>query len=140
MTGSTQRIIPILVYADITSAHAFLVETFGFEPGELHRDADGQAVHGEVSLQGETIWLHRVSPDFRLATPVTVGSSTGMLAVVVDDVDAHHARVLAANATIEFAPTDQAYGFREFAARGPEGGLWSFMTALASSRTPSARS
>lgn len=127
---TAQRIIPILVYADIAAAHDFLVDTFGFASGGLHRGDDGQVDHGEVSMDGQAIWLHRLSPDFGLTSPATHGAGTGMVAVIVDDVDAHHARAQAASATIVYGPTDQPYAFREYSARGPEGGLWSFMTPL----------
>lgn len=53
-----------------------------------------------------------------------------MIAVMVDDVDAHHDRVRTAGATIEAAPVDQPYGYREFSAKNCEGGLWSSMKAL----------
>ena len=43
-------VIPILVYDDIEAAHDFLVETFGFTSGGLHRAEDGMVVHGEVRM------------------------------------------------------------------------------------------
>jgi MerR family transcriptional regulator, thiopeptide resistance regulator len=128
MTTTTQRIITILVYADIAAAHDFLVDTFEFTGGGCHLDGDGQAVHGEVSLDGETIWLHRVSPDHGLRSVAELGSATGMLNVFVDDVDAHHARAVAAGAKVIFAPTDQPYGQREYGVSDPEGRIWSFAT------------
>jgi uncharacterized glyoxalase superfamily protein PhnB len=123
MTTPRQSLIPILVYSDIASAHDFLVERFGFDSGGLHRDDEGQVDHGEV-------WLHRVLPEFGLTSPKTHGASTGMLAVVVDDVDGHHARLRSTDTAIESGPADQPYGFREYSAHGPEGELWSFMTPL----------
>jgi MerR family transcriptional regulator, thiopeptide resistance regulator len=42
---------------------------------------------------------------------------------MVDDVDAHHTRAAEAGAEIVYPPTDQPYGFREYSARDPEGGL-----------------
>ena len=128
MTTTTQRVIPILVYADIAAAHDFLVGTFGFSPGGLHRDDDGHVIHGEVSMDGETIWLHQVSPDHGLRSVAELGSATGMLNVFVDDVDAHHARSAAGGATIIYPPTEQPYGQREYGAADPEGRLWSFAT------------
>ncbi len=82
----TQRIIPILVYADIAAAHDFLVDTFGFTTGGLHHDDDGQVVDAEVSLGDEAIWLHRVVADQGLRSPAELGAATGMLNVFVDDV------------------------------------------------------
>lgn len=128
MTTTTQRIITILVYADIAAAHDFLVGTFGFSPGSLHRDDHGQVVHGEVSLDDEIIWLHRVAPEHGLRGVVELGSATGMINVFVDDVDAHHARSVAAGAEVIYPPTDQPYGQREYSAFDPEGRIWSFAT------------
>lgn len=130
MTTTRQSLIPIVVYADIAAAHDFLVERFGFDSGGLHRDDEGQVDHGEVSVQGQVIWLHRVLPEFGLTSPKTQGASTGMLAVVVDDVDGHHSRLKNTDTAIESGPADQPYGFREYSAHGPEGELWSFMTRL----------
>ena len=125
---TTQRIIPILVYADIAVAHDFLVDTFGFDPGGLHRDDDGQVVHGEVSMAGESIWLHRAAPDHGLRSVAELRSATGMINVFVDDVDAHYARSTAAGASIGYPPTDQPYGQSEYSASDPEGRIWSFAT------------
>jgi uncharacterized glyoxalase superfamily protein PhnB len=127
MAATTQRIIPILVYVDIVTAQEFLVNSFGFTRGELHRH-DGQAVHGEVSIDGETIWLHRVDSDHGLRGVEEVGASTSMLNVFVDDVDAHYARSVAAGAKIIYPPTLQSYGQREYGAADLEGRLWSFAT------------
>ncbi len=128
MSTTAQRIVTILVYADIAAAHDFLVETFGFESGGVHRNDDGEVMHGEVSLAGEVIWLHRVSPHYGLRGVTDLGAATGMLNIFVDDVDAHHARSLAAGAKIVFPPTDQPYGQREYGVSDPEGRLWSFAT------------
>lgn len=128
MTATAQRIVPVLVYADIDAAHDFLVGTFGFTAGGVHRNGEGEVVHGEVSLEGETIWLHRVSPDFRLRAAAELGSTAGMLNVFVTDVDEHHSRSAAAGAKIVFPPTDQPYGQREYGVSDLEGRLWSFAT------------
>jgi len=129
MTPIKQRIITILVYADIAAAHDYLVETFGFDSGGVNRDANGNVSHAEVSLNGEVIWLHRVSPDYGLRGVAELGAASGMLNVFVDDVDAHHARSVAAGAKIRFPPTDQPYGQREYGVIDTEGRIWSFATA-----------
>jgi len=46
-----QRIVTILVYADIARAHDFLVHTFGFDSGGVNRDAEGQVSHAEQAEQ-----------------------------------------------------------------------------------------
>lgn len=121
MMTTTQRIIPILVYADVAAAHNFLVYAFGFSPGGLHRDNGGHVIHAEVSLDGEAIWLHRVVEDQGLRSAAELRSATGMLNVFVDDVDAHHVRTVSAGATVLYPPIDQPYGQREYTATDPEG-------------------
>jgi uncharacterized glyoxalase superfamily protein PhnB len=48
--------------------------------------------------------------------------------VAVDEVDSLHDRAKSAGAEIVMAPQDQDYGSRDFAARDPEGNIWSFGT------------
>ncbi|WP_084142494.1 MerR family transcriptional regulator [Cellulomonas cellasea] len=124
------RRIAVLVYADLEAAHRHLVDVFGLAPGPLHRDDDGTVVHGEVRTADGIVMLHRVAPEWRLASPATLGAATGMLVVTVQDVDAHHAAVVARGGTVTYPPTDQPYGVREYGALGPEGEPWSFWSPL----------
>ncbi|MDY7104829.1 MAG: bleomycin resistance protein [Actinomycetota bacterium] len=123
-------LVPILVCADIESEHDHLVEVFGFASGGLHRLDDGTVVHGEVRHGDAVIWLHAVAPDFELDTPSRLASAHGGLSVRVPDVDDHFARVKGAGGTIEYEPTDQPYGLREYGTRDPEGHHWWFATPL----------
>ncbi|MCO5317722.1 MAG: MerR family DNA-binding transcriptional regulator, partial [Microthrixaceae bacterium] len=125
-----ERRISILVYADIAAAHAYLARVFGMVPGELTRDDDGTVVHGELEAGDGVIWLHRESPEHGLASPRTLGSASASVAIMVDDVDAHHQRTIERGGTVVYPPVDQPYGYREYGARDPEGGLWSFMRLL----------
>ncbi len=127
--GAVQR-ITLLVYSDIAAAHDFLVGAFGFSPCGVETDEHGRAVHGEVHVGDGVVWLHRVAPEHRLASPRDLGASTHCMAVLVDDVDRHAARVRALGATIVAEPTDRPYGYREYSALDCEGGLWSFMQPL----------
>jgi len=77
--SATPRFTPVLVYSDIEAAHTFLVDTFGFEAGSLHRSVDGQVVHGEVHVDGASIWLHRESADHGLASPQSHHAAFGGL-------------------------------------------------------------
>jgi DNA-binding transcriptional MerR regulator len=125
-----QKRIAILVYADIEAAYDHLVNVFGLGAGLLERDADGRVGHGEVEAGDGVIWLHRVSPEFGLDSPRSLGASSATVMVMVDDVDAHFDRAKAAGAQIAYEPVDQPYGVREYGARDPEGFLWSFATPL----------
>ena len=95
-----ERIIPVLTYRDIPAAHDFLVQAFGFASGGVHRTPDGQAVHGEVRAGEAAIWLHRVTAEHHLDSPLAT------------DI---------AGARIDSEPVDQPYGQREYGARDLEG-------------------
>ena len=125
-----RRRLSILVYQDLEEAFAFLVRVFGLGPGTLTRDEAGRVVHGELEAGDGAVWLHPESPEFGLASPRTLGATTSTMAVMVDDVDAHHRHAAQEGASIDYEPVDQPYGFREYSARDSEGGLWSFMRQL----------
>ena len=125
-----QRRISILVYHDLEAAYEFLVRVFRLGPGELTRDGAGRVVHGELDAGDGVLWLHPETEEFKLASPRRVGATTGMVAVLVDDVDAHHRHAADQGAEIRYEPVDQPYGYREYGAYDCEGHLWSFMKPL----------
>jgi DNA-binding transcriptional MerR regulator len=127
---TVQRRISILVYKDLEGAYEFLTRVFGLGPGTLDRDKEGHVVHGEIQAGDGVVWLHPESPKWGLASPRSLGGATGMVAVMVDDVDAHFRHAREQGAVIDYEPVDQPYGYREYSARDLEGGLWSFMKPL----------
>lgn len=125
-----ERRIAILVYEDIEAAYDQLLHVFGFGPGELTRDPDGVAVHGEIQAGDGEFWLHAESEQFGLRSPNNLGGASGTMAVMVDDVDQHHRFAVERGATIRYDPVDQPYGYREYSAVDIGGHLWSFMKPL----------
>jgi|SRR5918992_5124108 uncharacterized glyoxalase superfamily protein PhnB len=128
--GTFDRLIPILTYRDIAAAHDFLVRAFGFDPGGVHRTPEGQPIHGEVRAGAATIWLHRVTAEHHLESPLATDVANSGLFVYVDDVDAHYQRARSAGAAIDSEPVDQPYGQREYGARDLEGHRWWFATPV----------
>jgi uncharacterized glyoxalase superfamily protein PhnB len=128
-TGSAS-VIPILVYEDIEAGHDYLVETFGFTSGGIHRTDDGSTVHAEVRMGDAAVWLHRVTEEFEMVSPKDSAMATGGLEVIVPDVDAHYVHSVAAGARVDGPPTDQAYGLREYGTRDPENHRWWFSSPL----------
>lgn len=125
-----ERIIPILVYEDIPSAHDFLIDAFGFASGGVQRTPDGVAVHGEVRAGDLVIWLHRATQEHNLASPRSQAVATGGLAVHIDDVDAHYAHARERGVRMETEPQDQPYGQREYGVSDTEGHRWWFASPL----------
>jgi len=120
-----QILYPILKYEDAHAAIDYLEKTFGFERLNVYDGDKGGIAHAELKFAGEVVMLGSVSEgDQRFSQ----GAGRTSVYVVIDDPDSLHARARDAGADIIMEPTDQDYGSRDFAARDPEGNLWSFGT------------
>ena len=121
-----QRIIPALSYDDAPAAIEFLCRAFGFQEALCLEMPDGSIGHAELTLHGNTLMLASAYPAGGLGGPRDLPHLHSFVSVYVDDVDAHHARAVAAGATITEEPADQFYGDRVYRAKDPEGQRWSF--------------
>ncbi|HEV2747138.1 MAG TPA: VOC family protein [Allosphingosinicella sp.] len=126
-------IIPCLAYRDAHAAIDFLCDAFGFARHAVYESDDKSRVeHAQLTLQGNMVMLSSASrrgenDRLGLVPPAEVGGKvTSCLYVVLEEVDAHHARAAAAGAEIINPPTDQDYGGRSYEARDLEGNVWSF--------------
>jgi uncharacterized glyoxalase superfamily protein PhnB len=117
---------PSLRANDARALIRFLVDAFGFEETVVYGDGD-RVDHAQLSWPlggGIMLGSARTDPDDQFAlTPGTFGAY-----VVADDIDGLYARAKAAGARITREPEATDYGSRDFAARDPEGNLWSFGT------------
>jgi uncharacterized glyoxalase superfamily protein PhnB len=119
------QVWPTLRAADARALIRFLVEAFGFTETVVHGEGD-RVDHAELSwpLGGGIMLGSDRGPDDRWALrPGSFGAY-----VVADDIDALHERAVRAGAEITRPPMTTDYGSRDFAARDPEGNLWSFGT------------
>jgi uncharacterized glyoxalase superfamily protein PhnB len=123
----SRDLFPVLQYRDARTAIDWLEQAFGLEPVAVHEAPDGTIAHAELRHGDGMVMLG--------STPAAGGggrfgdrAGQGWVYAVVADADAHHARAVAAGATIVMELTDQDYGSRDFSARDPEGNLWSFGT------------
>ena len=126
----TQRITPMLSYADASGAIAFLCAAFGFEQEYRMDMPDGSVGHAELSLGGDRIMLASEWGPAGLVSPRALDGLHGQLHCSVDDVDAHYRNAREAGATIVGEPLDQPYGERSYRALDPEGHRWIFGAPL----------
>lgn len=126
----SSRIIPTLKYADAPAAIDWLCRALGFEKHLVVPGDDGTIAHAQLKLNGGMIMLGsaRDTAFDNLQKPPAAngGTVTQSPYIIVDDVDAHHARALEAGAEIVMEPEDQDYGGRLYSCRDPEGHLWNF--------------
>ena len=143
-----QRIVPMIAYEDAAAAIDWLTEAFGFSERREQRyaDEDGTVTHAELERDGDVVMLATPNAEYRgpkrhretceqarrwQDNPWVVDG----LFVAVDDVDAHHARAVAAGATV-IRPLEDSpeAGMRLYTAEDPEGHRWMFGQRLAGDR------
>jgi uncharacterized glyoxalase superfamily protein PhnB len=115
------RVTPILFYADVPAAAAWLIEAFGF----WGRGGFG-AEYAELELGGGVILLRR--GDAQADAPAC------MTYVYVDDLDTHLTRAREAGAVI--VEDINRRGDTAYVAQDPEGHRWTFAQARASMLIP----
>jgi uncharacterized glyoxalase superfamily protein PhnB len=120
------QVWPSLRANDARALIRFLVDAFGFEETVVYGDGD-RVDHAQLSWPlGGGIMLGSVRNDPDDQFPLRPGTFGAY--VVADDIDGLYARAKAAGAEITREPEVTDYGSRDFAARDPEGNLWSFGT------------
>lgn len=120
------QVWPTLRANDARALIRFLVDVFGFEETAVYGEGD-RVDHAQLSWPpGGGIMLgsaNRGDNDEWALPPGTFGAYA-----VADDIKPIYDRAVRAGAEIVRRPADTDYGSHEFAARDPEGNLWSFGT------------
>jgi uncharacterized glyoxalase superfamily protein PhnB len=113
---------------DAEAMIAWLKNVLGFVEHVIYR-RDGKVVHAELAF-GSSILMLGANRDDDYAKRVgdLGGRRTDALYLAVDDPDALCEKVRASGTRIDVELHTTDYGSRDFAARDPEGGLWSFGT------------
>lgn len=124
-------LVPSVAYRDPRRALDWLERAFGFERVMVITDKDGVIVHSEMRYGEGIIYVGGEWAD-NTASPQSVeGKNTQTISVHLNEsVDAHCERARAAGAAIVREPEDQFYGDRVYAAKDPEGHVWTFSENL----------
>ncbi|WP_330176448.1 VOC family protein [Streptomyces sp. NBC_01498] len=120
-------VCPTFVYEDAKAAIRTLKDAFGFTEVAVYEGPDGSVVHAELAYGNGRVMLGSRKNEGVFARAMAGGGPSGVY-VVVEDVDAHHARAVREGVEILMPPTDQDYGSRDYMARDAEGNVWSFGT------------
>ena len=115
-------IIPCLRYTDAPAAIDFLCNAFGFTRHAVYADDTDKSVvhHAQLTLGDGMVMLGSAPRGEAAVTTLSVY-------VHVPDADAHCAHATEAGAAITTPPHDNdGYPGRGYAARDPEGNVWSF--------------
>lgn len=126
-TAGIPSVYPTVLYDDAKAAIKALTEGLGFTAEAVHEGENGTVMHAELSHGNGRVMLGSKGREGVFAKAMQGSGPVGVY-VVVDEVDAHHARAVEHGVEILMPPTDQDYGSRNYAARDAEGNVWTFGT------------
>ena len=109
-------VTPFLAVADARAVIDFAVAAFGAKELFAMTMEDGSIGHAEIQIGDSKVMIGQV-PDEASAFPA-------MLHLYVEDVDAMYAQALGAGGENVRELTDQVYGDRNAAVKGPGGNQW----------------
>ena len=123
-------VIPGMRYHDAPAAIDWLCRVFGFSSHLVVPDDNEGIAHAQLTIGNGMIMLGSVREggefDELVTTPRKVGTTTQSAYIVIDEIDDHYRRAVAAAAEIVCEIAGQEYGGRLYSARDPEGHLWNF--------------
>jgi len=121
--------VPHLFVDGASEAIDLYADAFGAT--ELFRlpASDGSIMHAEVAIGSVVLMLSDAHSGF--SSPATLGGASVAMHVFVDDVDALHARAIAAGVETLQPPTDMFHGDRTTILRDRFGHAWVFLTRIA---------
>jgi PhnB protein len=119
---------PYLTVRDGDAAIRFYVQAFG--ASELYRmtDDNGRVSHAEIQIGDSRIMLADEFPEKHIHSPQHYGGTSVNMLLYVEDVDAVHARAVAAGALELRKMADQPYGDRSCVVADPFGHQWILAT------------
>jgi uncharacterized glyoxalase superfamily protein PhnB len=127
-SAPSATVVPILVYADVAKAVAWLCNAFGFVE-RLRVEHGGGVNHAQLVVGSDgAIMLGRQGAEYR---PPRTGEVCQFVHIAVDDVDRHYEHAKAAGARILAPPHDMPFGERQYTAEDPEGHRWVFSQHVA---------
>ena len=106
--------IPLLHVSNSTAAEDFYCKRLGFRREFAHRADDAKADPCYMGLTRDGVWLH-------VSSFSGDGISGGVVNLMVEDVDALHAELVADGVRIAVGPVDQTWGTREMYVKDADG-------------------
>jgi len=114
MARARPQVVPYLYYPDATEAVDFLGRAFGFEEVSAFRDDEGTVWTATLRVGRGAVMVGPGLDGFGTAAVPEGASATSRMFVLVDDVDAHRDRAVAAGAEIVSDVAEHPGGHRQY--------------------------
>lgn len=121
-------LLPYLCVTGAADALAWYADALGAVETVRFTGDDGRVGHAEMTIGASRFMLSDEHPEIGVVSPTTLGGTPFALHLNVPDVDAVYERVVAAGATADRPPQDEAYGARSFNMLDPFGHRWMVQT------------
>ncbi len=112
--------VPLLHVSSSAEAEDFYCNCLGFRRRFAYRVDESKKDPCFMGLSRDGVWLH-------VSSFSGDGVSGGVASLIVDDVDALHAELVAKNVAIDLEPTDQTWGNREMYVKDTDGNCIRFI-------------
>jgi len=112
--------IPLLHVSNSTAAEDFYCNRLGFRREFAHRFDDAKPDPCYMGVTRDGVWLH-------VSSFSGDGISGGVANLIVEDVDALHAELVAKAVRIDTEPVDQTWGTREMYVKDADGNCIRFI-------------
>jgi PhnB protein len=123
-------VVPYLLVHDGPGAVIWYGRALGATCDFRYDEADGRVGHAMLVINGGAIYLADEFPEVQdrigARAPATLGSTSVMISLAVDDADAWMARAVAQGADVIRPAADEFYG-RHGKLRDPYGHVWSMI-------------
>jgi len=117
-------VTPSLVVRDAAKAIEFYKKALGAQERMRMAGPDGKIVHAELQIGDSIIFLSDEMPQAPVKSPQTVGASTAVLNLYVEDVDSAFKRAVDAGGKVTMPLADQFWGDRYGSLVDPFGHAW----------------
>jgi PhnB protein len=120
----THTITPHLVVNGAGEALEFYKKAFGAQIGGVHKTPDGKVMHAEFKIGDSRLFLADEFPGMGSPSPKTLGGSTVVLNLYMDNIDTMFNQAVAAGATVTMPLANQFWGDRYGQLKDPFGHTW----------------
>jgi len=119
---------PHIVVKDAAKMIEFYTRAFGAK--ELSRSAapSGGIMHAEIKIGDSVVFLADEFPDMGSRSPLSVGGTSTVLSLYVEDADRTFNQAVAAGATVKLPIMDMFWGDRYGQVMDASGHLWAIAT------------
>jgi PhnB protein len=121
----------MLVCRDAASEIAFCKTAFGAQELARRPGQDGTVVHATLTIGDAMLMIHGEYPNLASRAPQSDGSSSVVIYVYVEDVDAVIERAVVAGARVLIPVANQFWGDRTGRIVDPSGHVWNVATRVA---------